>query len=55
MESKHLIIAGLWTAVIIIIIGFFITGTSVEFLGYLILLGVAFIFSLIAEFLPTKK
>jgi len=55
MESKHLIIAGIWAAVIIIIIGFFITGTKTEFLGYLILLFTAFIFSLITEFLLTKK
>ncbi len=55
MESKHLIIAGIWAVVIIIIIGFFLTGTKTEFFGYLILLFIAFIFSLITEFLLTKR
>jgi len=55
MESKNIIIAGIWAAVIIIVIGFFITGTSLEFLGYLILLAIAFIFSLVTEFLIAEK
>jgi len=55
MESKHLIIAGIWAAVIIIIIGFFITGTQVEFFGYLLLLFLAFVFSLITEALFSRK
>ncbi len=55
MESKHIIIAGLWTFVIIIIIGFFATGTKLEFFGYLILLFIAFVFSLITEFLLVGK
>ena len=55
MESKHIIIAGLWIFVIVIIIGFFATGTELEFLGFLILLFIAFIFSLIAEFLLVGK
>jgi len=55
MESKHIIIAGIWAFVIIIIIGFFVTGTEMEFLGYLILLFIAFVFSLITEFLLAKS
>jgi hypothetical protein len=51
MESKHIIIAGTWVFTIIITIGFFVTGTELEFLGYLILLFIAFVFSLITEFL----
>jgi len=55
MESKHIIIAGIWVFVIIIIIGFFVTGTELEFFGYLILLFIAFVFSLITEFLLVGK
>jgi hypothetical protein len=55
MESKHLIIAGIWVVVIIMIIGFFVTGIRLEFLGYLALLFIAFVFSLITEFLLTRK
>ena len=55
MESKHIIIAGIWVFVIIIIIGFFLTGTELEFFGYLILLFIAFVFSLITEFLLVGK
>lgn len=55
MESKHIIIAGIWAFVIIILIGFFVMGTELEFFGYLILLFIAFVFSLITEFLLTKK
>jgi len=55
MESKHLIIAGIWAFVIIIIIGFFTTGIKLEFVGYIVLLFLAFIFSLITEFLLTRK
>ena len=55
MESKHIIIAGIWTFTIIILIGFFVTGTELEFLGYLILLFIAFVFSLITEFLLAGK
>jgi hypothetical protein len=55
MESKHIIIAGIWVVTIIILIGFFATGTKMEFLGYLILLFIAFVFSLITEFLLAKK
>jgi len=55
MESKHIIVAGIWAFVIILIIGFFVMGTELEFFGYLILLFIAFVFSLITEFLLTKK
>jgi len=55
MESKHLIIAGIWIAVIVMIIGFFATGVNLEFFGYLILLFLAYAFSLITEFLLTRK
>ncbi len=55
MESKHLIIAGIWFFVIIVVVGFFVTGIKLEFVGYLALLSLAFVFSLIAEFLLTKK
>ena len=55
MESKHLIIAGIWIVVIVIIIGFFATGVRAELLGYLILLFVAFVFSLITEFFLSAK
>jgi hypothetical protein len=55
MESKHLIIAGLWAAVVVIIIGFFVTGVGLEFFGYLVLLFLAFVLSLITELLLTKK
>lgn len=55
MESKHIIIAGIWAFVIIIIIGFFIMGTELIFFGYLFLLFIAFVLSLITEFLLTKK
>jgi hypothetical protein len=55
MDSKNIIIAGIWIAIIIIIIGFFITGTSLEFFGYIVLLAIAFIFSLITEFLLAAK
>ena len=55
MESKHLIIAGIWSVIIIIIIGFFITGIGLEFFGYLLLLFIAFVFSLITEFLLVGK
>lgn len=55
MESKHLIISGIWAVVIIVIIGFFLTGTSLEFLGYLILLFIAFVFSLMTELLLRGK
>ena len=55
MESKHIIIAGIWVFTIIIIIGFFVTETGMEFLGYLILLFIAFVLSLITEFLLGKK
>ena len=55
MESKHIIIAGIWVFAIIIIIGFFITGTGMEFIGYLILLFIAFVLSLITEFLLGKR
>ena len=51
MESKHLIIAGIWTFTTIVVIGFFVTRIGVEFFGYLILLFIAFVFSLITEFL----
>jgi hypothetical protein len=55
MESKHIIIAGIWVVVIVIMIGFFATGIKMEFFGYLILLFIAFVFSLITEFLLAKK
>jgi len=55
MESKHIILAGIWVVVIIILIGFFTTGIQIEFFGYLILLFIAFVFSLITEFLLTEK
>lgn len=55
MESKHFIIIGIWTAVIILFIGFFLTGTSLEFLGYLILLVIAFVFSMMTEVLLRGK
>ncbi|MBN2599979.1 MAG: hypothetical protein JXA75_05515 [Candidatus Thermoplasmatota archaeon] len=55
MESKHLIIAGIWIFAISIVIGFFVTGVNVEFFGYLMLLFIAFVFSLITEVLLTKK
>jgi hypothetical protein len=55
MESKHLIIAGIWAVVIIIIVGFFLTGIKVEFFGYIVLLLLAFILSLITEFLLGKR
>jgi hypothetical protein len=55
MESKNLIIAGIWVCTIIIMIGFFVTGINMEFFGYLILLFLAFVFSLITEFLLSKK
>ena len=55
MESKHLIIAGIWVATIVIIIGFFVTGIELEFFGYLLLLFLAYLFSLITEFLLTRK
>ncbi len=55
MESKHLIIGGIWAVVIIVIIGFFLTGTSLEFFGYLILLFIAFVFSLMTELLLRGK
>ena len=55
MQSKHLIIAGIWIFAISIVIGFFVTGVNVEFFGYLMLLFIAFIFSLITEVLLTKK
>jgi len=55
MESKHLIIAGIWVVVIVIIIGFFISGTKLEFIGYLLLLFIAFVFSIITEFLLAEK
>jgi hypothetical protein len=51
MESKHLIIIGIWIFVIILILGFFTTGTGLEFFGYLILLFIAFICSIITEYL----
>jgi len=55
MESKHLIIAGIWVVVIILIVGFFVTGSEMEFFGYVVLLFIAFLFSLITEFLLAKK
>jgi hypothetical protein len=55
MESKHLIITGIWVATIVIIIGFFATGVELEFFGYLVLLFLAYLFSLITEFLVTRK
>ena len=55
MEGKHLIIAGIWSVSIIMIIGFFVTGIELEFFGYVIILFIAFLLSLITEFLLTKK
>jgi hypothetical protein len=55
MESRSIIIGGIWVFVIVIIIGFFITGIKIEFFGYLMLLFIAFILSLITEFLLNKK
>jgi hypothetical protein len=39
----------------VIIIGFFATGVELEFFGYLVLLFLAYLFSLITEFLVTRK
>jgi hypothetical protein len=55
MEGRHIILAGIWAFTLILLIGFFMTGTSMEFLGYLILFFIAFVFSLITEFLLVKK
>ena len=55
MAGKHIITTGIWVFTIILIIGFFITGTELEFLGYLILFFIAFVFSLMAEFLLDGK
>lgn len=55
MESRHIIIAGIWVFAICILIGFFVTSIQVEFFGYLIVLFLAFILSLITEFLLSKK
>jgi hypothetical protein len=55
MEGRHIILAGIWAFTLMLLIGFFMTGTSMEFLGYLILFFIAFVFSLITEFLLVKK
>jgi len=55
MAGKHIITIGIWVFTIVLLIGFFITGTELEFLGYLILLFIAFVFSLMAEFLLDGK
>ncbi len=55
MESNHIIIAGIWAVVIITILGFFVTDAKLEFVGYLILLFIAFVFSIITEILFTGK
>lgn len=55
MVGKHIITIGIWVFTIILIIGFFVTGTKLEFLGYLILLFIAFVFSLMAEYLLDGK
>ncbi len=55
MAGKHIITTGIWVFTIILVIGFFITGTELEFLGYLILFFIAFVFSLMAEFLLDGK
>ena len=55
MAGEHIITIGIWVFTIVLLIGFFITGTELEFLGYLILLFIAFVFSLMAEFLLDGK
>jgi len=55
MAGKHIITIGIWVFTIVLLIGFFITGTELEFLGYLILFFIAFVFSLMAEFLLDGK
>ncbi len=55
MESRHLIIIGIWTVVTVMIIGFFATGIDLDFFGYLVLLFIAYVFSLITELLLMRK
>ncbi len=55
MESKHIIIIGIWTVVIVMIIGFFATGIDLDYFGYLVLLFIAYVFSIITEFLLMRK
>ena len=49
MDSKNIIIIGIWSFVIILIIGFFILGIELDFFGYIILLFLGFILSIIIE------
>ena len=54
MNSKNLIIAGIWAFLIIYLAGFFIVGIKMDFVVYLILFILGFIFSIITTYLPEK-
>ncbi len=55
MNNRNLIIIGIWTFLITLVAGFFIFEIEIEFIGYLILFILGFIFSIITTYLPEKQ
>ena len=54
MNSKNIIILGLWIFLIVLVCSFFIFEIELEFFGYLILFILGFIFSIITFYLPER-
>ena len=54
MKSENLIIIGIWTFLIIVVVGFVILELDITFFSYLVLFFLGAIFSIIILYLPKK-